>query len=126
MPMKSIEDFPKYLFQQYNNFRKEVPSIPKAHQFIDNLIFFLFPFKIDRRCTLPLIELNLAQLQLDFKDLLDPIESILDRKLNDLCKDFFAATPSIYEWLINLAQLLLVYDPAPRSWESVILHHPRF
>src|SRR5512133_927529 len=126
MPMKSIEDFPKYLFQQYNNFRKEVPSIPKAHQFIDNLIFFIFPFKIDRRCTLPLIELNLAQLQLDFKDLLDPIVSILDRKINDLCKDFFDAIPGIYERLIKDAQLFVDFDPAARSRESVILYYPGF
>ena len=77
--MNTIENFPEYLFEQYNSFRKEVPSMTKSHRFIDNLIYFLFPFKIDKKCTLPLIDLNLAQLQLDFKDLLNPLETILDR-----------------------------------------------
>ena len=75
--MSTIENFPQYLLEQYNSFRKEVPSMTKSHRFIDNLIYFLFPFKIDKKCTLPLIDLNLAQLQLDFKDLLNPLETIL-------------------------------------------------
>jgi serine O-acetyltransferase len=124
--MSNLENFPTYLFKQYNNFRKEVPSMTKAHQFIDNLIYFIFPFKIDKRCTLPLIELNLAQLQLDFKDLLDPIESLLQRKISELCDDFFSAIPRIYESLIKDAQLFVDFDPAARSRESVILYYPGF
>ncbi|HLO59381.1 MAG TPA: serine O-acetyltransferase EpsC [Bacteroidales bacterium] len=124
--MSNLENFPTYLFKQYNNFRKEVPSMTKAHQFTDNLIYFLFPFKIDKRCTLPLIELNLAQLQLDFKDLLDPIENLLNRKISELCDDFFNAIPHIYESLIKDAQLFVDFDPAARSRESVILYYPGF
>jgi serine O-acetyltransferase len=124
--MSNLENFPTFLFKQYNNFRKEVPSMTKAHQFIDNLIYFIFPFKIDKRCTLPLIELNLAQLQLDFKDLLDPIESLLHRKISELCDDFFNAIPRIYESLVKDAQLFVDFDPAARSRESVILYYPGF
>jgi len=124
--MSTIENFPKFLFQEYNKFRKEVPSMTKAHQFIDNLIYFIFPFKIDKKCTLPLIDLNLAQLQLDFKDLLDPIESLLDTSINDLCKNFFEAVPGIYKSLIKDAQLFVDFDPAARSRESVILYYPGF
>jgi serine O-acetyltransferase len=124
--MGYIEDFPKYLFEQYNNFQKEVPSMTKAHQFIDNLIYFIFPFKIDKKCTLPLIDLNLAQLQLDFKDLLDPLEPILDEPINKLCTDFFSAVPAIYKSLIKDAQLFVDFDPAARSRESVILYYPGF
>lgn len=98
----------------------------KAHQFIDNMIYFIFPFKIDRKCTLPTIELNLAQLQLDFKDLLDPIESLIDRSINELCTDFFEALPCIYESLIKDAQLFVDFDPAAKSRESVILYYPGF
>jgi serine O-acetyltransferase len=124
--MSAIEDFPRFLFQEYNKFRKEVPSMTKAHQFIDNLIYFIFPFKIDKKCTLPLIELNLAQLQIDFKDLLDPIESLVDRPINELCNEFFEAVPDIYESLIKDAQLFVDFDPAARSRESVILYYPGF
>ena len=124
--MSAIDKFPKYLFLEYNKFRKEVPSMTKAHQFIDNLIYFIFPFKIDRKCTLPTIELNLAQLQLDFKDLLDPIESLMERSINELCTDFFEAVPGIYQSLIKDAQLFVDFDPAARSRESVILYYPGF
>ena len=124
--MSQIDNFPKYLFQEYNKFRKQVPSMTKAHQFIDNLIYFIFPFKIDKKCTLPLIELNLAQLQLDFKDLLEPIDSLLDKPINQLTKDFFETVPFIYESLIKDAQLFVDFDPAARSRESVILYYPGF
>ncbi len=98
----------------------------KAHQFIDNLIYFIFPFKIDKKCTLPLIDLNLAQLQLDFKDLLTPLETILEKPSNVLCDAFFEELPDIYESLVKDAQLFVDFDPAARSRESVILYYPGF
>jgi len=98
----------------------------KAHRFIDNLIFFLFPFKIDKKLTLPLIDLNLAQLQLDFKDLLTPLEPILERSINDLNTEFFSTVPDIYDSLIKDAQLFVDFDPAARTRESVILYYPGF
>jgi serine O-acetyltransferase len=124
--MIKIEHFPQYLFDQYNNFRKEVPSMTKSHRFIDNLIYFLFPFKIDKKCTLPLIDLNLAQLQLDFKDLLTPLEPILEESIHELSNKFFSAVPDIYDSLIKDAQLFVDFDPAARSRESVILYYPGF
>jgi serine O-acetyltransferase len=124
--MIKIENFPQYLFEQYNSFRKEVPSMTKSHRFIDNLIYFLFPFKIDKKCSLPLIDLNLAQLQIDFKDLLNPLESILEESIHELTVKFFSVIPAIYDNLINDAQLFVDFDPAARSRESVILYYPGF
>jgi serine O-acetyltransferase len=124
--MISIENFPEYMFQQYNSFRKEVPSMTKAHRFIDNMIYFLFPFKIDRKCTLPLIELNSAQLQIDLRDVLTPLEPILEDSPSNITGQFFKTLPSIYESLIQDAQLFVDFDPAARSVESVILYYPGF
>jgi serine O-acetyltransferase len=124
--MSNIENFPSYLFEQYNDFRKEVPSMTKSHQFIENFIYFIFPFKIDKRCTLPLIELNLAQLQLDFKELLNPIEKLLERSIDEICSEFFNEVPEIYDSLVKDAQLFVDFDPAARSRESVILYYPGF
>jgi serine O-acetyltransferase len=124
--MNIIENFPQYLFDQYNSFKKEVPSMTKSHRFIDNLIYFLFPFKIDKKLTFPLIELNLAQLQLDFKDLLTPLAPILEKSVHELNNDLFSAVPDIYESLINDAQLFVDFDPAARTRESVILYYPGF
>ncbi|MBN1416305.1 MAG: serine acetyltransferase [Bacteroidales bacterium] len=126
MSMITIEKFPEYLLQQYNNFRKEVPSMTKAHRFIDNMIYFLFPFKIDKKCTLPLIELNIAQLQIDLRDILTPLEPVLEDSANNLTRDFFTSVPAIYENLVQDAKLFVDFDPAARSVESVILYYPGF
>lgn len=124
--MITTENFPKYLIAQYNEFRKEVPSMNKAHRFIDNLIYFLFPFKIDKKCTLPMFELSFQQLQIDLKDLLVPLESILNDSIDNISRQFFSAISSIYENLINDAQLFVDFDPAAKSRESVILYYPGF
>ena len=124
--METVEQFHELLFKQYNNFRKDVPSMIKAHDFIENLINFLFPFKIDRKCTLPQIELNIAQLQIDFKDLIGPLENTLKDPIHDVTKTFFSKIPGIYKDLMNDAQHFLDFDPAAHSVESVILYYPGF
>ena len=124
--MNTIDKFPQYLLEQYNEFKKEVPSMIKAKKFVDNLIYFLFPFKIDKKCTLPQIELNMAQLQLDLKDILVPLEPVLKEPVQDITDKFFRAIPSIYENLIKDAQLFVDFDPAARARESVILYYPGF
>lgn len=124
--MYNLENLPGHLFKQYNEFRKEIPSILKAQNFADNIINFLFPFKADRRCSLPLIELNMSQLQLDFKDLINPMENMLDEGVNKITQKFFNKVPSIYESLMQDARLFLDFDPAARSIESVVLYYPGF
>jgi serine O-acetyltransferase len=124
--MYNLENLPGHLLKQYNEFRKEIPSILKAQNFADNIINFLFPFKADRKCSLPLIELNMAQLQLDFKDLINPMEKMLDEGVNKITQKFFNKVPSIYESLMQDSRLFLDFDPAARSIESVILYYPGF
>ncbi len=124
--MVSLNKFPDYLFDQYNNFSKEVPSMAKAHAFADNMISFLFPVKRERKCTLPQINLNMSQLQLDLRDILTPMEKILEGTVSTITEKFFKGLPSIYESLIKDARTFLNSDPAARSVESVILYYPGF
>ncbi|MBN1117868.1 MAG: serine acetyltransferase [Bacteroidales bacterium] len=98
----------------------------KAHAFTENLINFLFPFKIDRKCTLPQIELNLSQLHIDFKDLTGSLEGVLETSVNEITKKFFSKIPEVYKALMNDANNFLDFDPAARSIESVILYYPGF
>lgn len=118
--------FPDFLFAQYNKFNAQVPSMVKAHAFTENLINFLFPFKIDRKCTLPQIELNLSQLHIDFKDLTGSLEGVLETSVNEITKKFFSKIPEVYKALMNDANNFLDFDPAARSIESVILYYPGF
>jgi serine O-acetyltransferase len=124
--MVSLNKFPDYLFDQYNNFSKEVPSMAKAHAFADNMISFLFPVKRERKCTLPQINLNMSQLQLDLRDILTPMEKIIEGTVSTITEKFFKGLPSIYESLIKDARTFLNSDPAARSVESVILYYPGF
>ncbi|MBN2611362.1 MAG: serine acetyltransferase [Bacteroidales bacterium] len=124
--MMNIKKLPEHLYDQYKNFRKDIPSLVKAQNFADNIINFLFPFKADRRCSLPLIELNLAQLQLDFKDLINPLENTLTKSVNEVTDEFFQKVPAIYESLMKDARMFFDFDPAAKSMESVILYYPGF
>jgi serine O-acetyltransferase len=124
--MNTNQEFASFLLETYKDFRKDVPSMIKAHNFTEHLINFLFPFKVDRKCTLPQIELNLAQLQIDFRDLLGPLETTLDRPVSDITCDFFDRIPVIYKNLMADARHFLDFDPAAKSMESVILYYPGF
>jgi serine O-acetyltransferase len=124
--MNPSKNFSNFLFEQYKSFSSNVPSMLKAYAFTENLINFLFPFKIDKKCTLPQIELNLAQLHLDFKELIVTLEPILEKPVNEITKDFFEGIPDIYKRLMDDARNFLNFDPAARSIESVILYYPGF
>ena len=124
--MKHNTAFAHFLMDRYKDFRKDIPSMIKAHNFTEKLINFLFPFKVDRKCTLAQVELNLAQLQIDFRDLLGPQEDTLKRPIEAITADFFEQIPEIYKNLMNDARHFLDFDPAARSVESVILYYPGF
>ncbi len=118
--------FPEFLMERYNEFNSNVPSMIKAQTFTDSLINFFFPFKIDRKCTLPQIELNFAQLHIDFKDMLGSMESILKSSVNEITSEFFLRVPNIYKSLMEDARNFLAFDPAAKSVESVVLYYPGF
>jgi serine O-acetyltransferase len=112
--------------ERYELFNSSVPSMLKARNFTENIINFFFPFKIDRKCTLPQVELNFAQLHIDFKDMLGSMESVLKKSVNDITVDFFSKVPDIYKVLMDDANHFLAFDPAARSVESVVLYYPGF
>lgn len=124
--MKNNIEFATFLLEKYQDFRKDIPSMIKAHNFTENLIIFLFPFKVDRKCTLPQIELNLAQLKIDFRDLLGPLENTLKQPISEITEEFFARIPDLYRNLMADARHFLDFDPAAKSVESVILYYPGF
>lgn len=124
--MTNIKDLPQYLFAQYQSFRKEVPSIIKTHKFIDDLITFLFPIKADKECVIQQVELNLLQLQIDFKKLLEPLEKNLQYSIDELSNKFFSQVPDIYKNLMKDASAFLGFDPAAKSIEGIIIYYPGF
>ncbi len=124
--MQKYDGFVHELYDQYNKFRKDVPSLLRGQKFTEDIINVLFPFKADKRCTLPQIELNLAQLQIDFRTILNPLEESLKYPISKITKDFFNKIPSLYKSLMDDANHFLDFDPAAHSVESVILYYPGF
>ena len=124
--MTTDSNFPKQLMEKYQSFRRDVPSMLKAQAFTDNLIYFFFPFKVDRACTMPKIEHNYMQLQLDFQEVLTPLEPRLDKPVNKIADEFFSQMPQIYEHLMDDAHHYTTFDPAAKSVESIILYYPGF
>ncbi len=124
--MKNSEEFPKILLDQYNKFRKDVPSMLKAHQFTDKIINCLFPFKVDRKCTEDEIEINLEQLKLDFRNLISPMEGRMNYSVKEICDQFFERITGVYKHLIDDANHYVDFDPAARSVESIILYYPGY
>jgi serine O-acetyltransferase len=124
--MMSEHDFSARLYEQYKQYSKEVPSIKKTHKFSDDLITFLFPIKADKSCNPAQVELNHSQLLIDFKDILQPLQTRLSGSINDIAKTFFQKIPDIYESLILDAKAFLDFDPAAKSLEGIILYYPGF
>lgn len=123
--MGDLKKFPEYLFQQNQQYRP-VPSLAKAHKFIDNLINFLFPIKEDKHCSLAQISLTFTQLKLDFQELLTPLEKNLPEDIETLTGSFFKKFPDIYASLIKDTEAFMTFDPAAKSPEGIILYYPGF
>lgn len=124
--MTVSDQFASHLYKQYQNYSKDIPSMNKTRKFIDDLMNFLFPIKDDRDCQLPQIKLNHKQLQIDFQNLLQPLEKRLNESIENLTKKFFNKIPGIYDSLLKDARAFLDFDPAAKSMEGIVLYYPGF
>jgi serine O-acetyltransferase len=124
--MLKTTPFAKKLYEQYTKYSHEIPSVKNTHKFVDDLVNFLFPIKSDRQCELNQIELNHAQLQIDFKNLLHPLEARLDGSIDEVSNKFFGEVPQIYENLLKDVKAFMDFDPAAKTPEGIILYYPGF
>lgn len=124
--MKLRDKFAQRLFDQSVKFNKNIPSIIKAHEFIDNLLFFLFPIRANREYSLSQTAMKLEELKLDFQKLICPIGERFERSLEKMTCDFFDTLPAIYESLMKDAEAFRGFDPASKSVEGVIVYYPGF
>jgi len=124
--MESIDDFAKKLHEKNDEFNKDIPSIIKAHEFIDNLTYFLFPIRANKEYTIGQTRQKLNELKLDFQKLITPLEERLDKSIHDITCNFFDQIPEIYDNLLDDAKAFLNFDPASKSIEGVIVYYPGF
>lgn len=124
--MNIIDDFAKRLYDQNQNFNKDIPSIKRAHEFIDNLTYFLFPIRENKEYSMSQTKQKLNELRLDFQKLITPLAERMEKSIDEITCIFFDNLPGIYNNLLKDAEAFLNFDPASKSIEGVIVYYPGF
>jgi len=113
------------------NFRKiyqlSHPSKNELHQFLDDLLGFIFP----QHSSLNLkseteIEFELQRLQQGFVQLLSAFDDFKNLSIQEISTSFFQKLPSVCEKLSSDAKAIYQGDPAAYSINEVILTYPGF
>jgi serine O-acetyltransferase len=121
-----MKNFPKKLLSVTQSFCHEVPSLNKTHQFINDIINFLFPIRVDKSVSLLQLEATWEDLQQQFKLLLTPLKPLLKKSIDEYANDFFGCIPEIHDKLLKDAEAFLKFDPAAKCPEEVILCYPGY
>ncbi len=108
---------------KFSNF---LPSKPKAQQFVDQLIHFLFPITAGTSLSIQQLELRLMHLRLEFEELLEPLACYFKHPLTELTESYFDNLPAAYELLLKDAKAIEEFDPAAYSIEEIIISYPGF
>jgi serine O-acetyltransferase len=124
--MNSIKNFPKKVLAVTGSFCHEVPSLVKTHKFVNDTIDLLFPIRTDKGATLLQIEAKWEDLQSQFRDLLTPLQPMLEKSVEDLSNELFGYIPALHDKLLKDAQTFLKFDPAAKCCEEVILCYPGY
>ena len=124
--MEPDNKFSELLFNQNQKFNKNIPSITRAHEFIDDLINFLFPIRANKEYSLSQTQQKFSELRLDFQKLITPLGKRLEKSVDEITNGFFNLIPGIYENLLKDASAFMAFDPAAKSIEGVIVYYPGF
>lgn len=103
-----------------------LPSLKQTHEFIDDMIRFLFPLCENKNMEISQLRDEWERLQRQFVDLLSSLEHLLEKSPEELSQYFFAAIPYIHEQLLEEAVHFAQCDPAAESAEEVILCYPGY
>jgi serine O-acetyltransferase len=111
-----------------NNSRlsEALPSKPKAQQFIDQLISFLFPITAGVSLSVQQLELRLMHLRLELEELLEPLTCYFKEPVAKLVESYYECLPTVYDRLTKDAKAILEFDPAAYSLEEIIIAYPGF
>lgn len=116
-----LHDALRQIHEKYRGDMQPIPSKGAAQKWIHQLIALLFPVSSERMFT----DLDVMELELQLRHLLQPVENIVD-SIDDIIATFFGRVPSIFEELQKDAQGILAFDPAAHSIEEVFGAYPGF
>lgn len=124
--MNPIKGVPKKIYSRAQTYCREVPSIAKTHHFINDFVNFLFPIRAERNTSLTQFEAKWEDIQNQFNQLLEPLQPMLSKPVEEIAIDFFSSVSAIHESLIKDADAYLKFDPAAKCPEEVILCYPGY
>lgn len=116
----TIMDFPGYILQRV------LPSRLKVHQFIDDLVHYLFPVVDNETLFMlehPVVQYKLREQLLEMLKVEQCGQSISP---GEVVNTFFSKLPQVRDMLLADAEMILQFDPAAESLEEVILSYPGF
>jgi serine O-acetyltransferase len=124
--MSSFDKFCERILEINNNFCNEVPSMVRTHYFMDELINFLFPIKIDKQLDLYDMKNKLHELRYLFRKLISPLAPHIEKDVEEVTTLFFTELPEIYQGLLKDAEVYHKSDPASFCVEEIILSYPGY
>jgi len=121
-----MDNIPEEIMKIQSSYCQAVPSVRDAHNFIEDLILFLFPIKDNQRPGIKETRLKYTQLEIELEELLKPISSSLKGSPEELSEKFFNSLHPVYLDLLEEAKGYLQHDPASYNIEEVLLCYPGF
>jgi len=122
----NLKKFAEYLYSINKGYCAEVPATVQTQQFVDEIINFLFPFRVKGNFTLAEIKRKLEELINTLEILLVPLVPHLKENSALICSKFFEKLPLNYRILLDDANAFTKFDPASESVEEIILCYPGF
>jgi serine O-acetyltransferase len=122
----NLKNFHDYLYNINRNYSREVPSTSATHDFVNDMVNFLFPIRTGKEFTPGELKAKLDEYKSALLKLLSPLSSCIKEDPSDICRKFFEKLPDLFEMLLEDAEAFTKFDPASESIEEVILCYPGF
>lgn len=120
------EKFARTLHKTSRNCSEEVPPGNETHDFVEEIIDALFPFRTKNEKSAKELEDQLRALETGLESLLQPLRKKLDTEPAGICREFMLRLPGIRKKMMEDAEAFIQFDPASESIEEVILCYPGF
>ena len=124
--MSPVSQLPKEIYRSYVCAHANLPEVESTHQFVDELVMFLFPLKGNRTVSLKSLQKELRRLRFRLSELLFPMQGDSEDEVNQVVESFFNRLPEVYRLLLDDAEVFLQSDPATKGIEEIIMSYPGF
>lgn len=122
----AMKDFARRLSRFNSEYCADVPSKELSQQFIENLVYALFPIRKNCAIDETEIAMELDRSSVKLRELLFAIRHSMDQDPDQVLETFFSRLPEAFEQLTEDADAITKNDPAASCVEEIILCYPGF